>query len=362
MDMAMIKKDDWEFIPFTDPRITLAGQWKHVDGKAIALQTSCAIRVGDLHVPRIMGLFNRHAWSGKITVETATPPWMFWRKGVIRDCFDLYSRVPVCEVVPLSRQAEQEPLLIRICSRNPESFGDEVVFRGILIPRVQATIAVTADADADAQEQEEFREVQSTMVDRCAEHVMAQGKSLHEHHRERLAAYTKRFSEALTYLTPHTRLLDIGAGYVYPELLSRLMARNIAYWTLDIDERTTEHTRSVFAAHGLDPAQARTGVNTELPYEEASFDAVFSSHCLEHSSDLSRTFAEIRRVLKPGGYLMFAVPFGWDDAEEHVYAMNIDQWLGMTERSGFELMSHHIGRVYDPARHDLFVVASAKSV
>src|SRR5262245_5756210 len=40
---------------------------------------------------------------------------------------------------------------------------------------------------------------------------------------------------------------------------------------------------------------------TDLPFADASFDFVFSSSVLEHIRDRERAFAEIRRVLRPGG-------------------------------------------------------------
>ncbi|MFC0011725.1 class I SAM-dependent methyltransferase [Devosia nitrariae] len=40
---------------------------------------------------------------------------------------------------------------------------------------------------------------------------------------------------------------------------------------------------------------------TELPFDDASFDAIFAVHMLYHASDRARAIAEIARVLKPGG-------------------------------------------------------------
>jgi len=45
-----------------------------------------------------------------------------------------------------------------------------------------------------------------------------------------------------------------------------------------------------------------------LPFADASQDAVFSSHCLEHIADYRQALAEWFRVLKPGGHLVIVVP------------------------------------------------------
>jgi hypothetical protein len=116
----------------------------------------------------------------------------------------------------------------------------------------------------------------------------------------------------------------------------------------------------MLAEYGLPASNAQIGMNTELPFRDATFDVVFSSHCLEHSSDLPRTFGEIARVLKPGGKLIFAVPFGFDDSDEHLFCLDIDGWLAATELAGFDILTVHLGHAY-VASGDLFVVATRQA-
>src|SRR5262245_38860094 len=47
---------------------------------------------------------------------------------------------------------------------------------------------------------------------------------------------------------------------------------------------------------------------TALPYPDADFDVVIANHVLEHVADESRALAEIRRVVRPGGWAMLSVP------------------------------------------------------
>jgi SAM-dependent methyltransferase len=56
--------------------------------------------------------------------------------------------------------------------------------------------------------------------------------------------------------------------------------------------------------------------NTGLP--QASFDAVFASHVLEHVADDRRALAEMARILKPGGMLVVMVPLvdAWAETYE----------------------------------------------
>jgi len=55
---------------------------------------------------------------------------------------------------------------------------------------------------------------------------------------------------------------------------------------------------------------------TRLPFEDETFDTVFSTQVLEHIADHAEAFFEIRRVLRPGGHFIFSVPFAWELHEE----------------------------------------------
>lgn len=51
---------------------------------------------------------------------------------------------------------------------------------------------------------------------------------------------------------------------------------------------------------------------TAAPFPDASFDVVLCSHVLEHIPDDARAFAEIFRILRPGGRALLLVPFALD--------------------------------------------------
>jgi len=48
----------------------------------------------------------------------------------------------------------------------------------------------------------------------------------------------------------------------------------------------------------------------DLPFEDDSFDLIFSSNVLEHVKRLDDAFAEMKRVLAPGGIMIHSMPTG----------------------------------------------------
>jgi SAM-dependent methyltransferase len=57
-----------------------------------------------------------------------------------------------------------------------------------------------------------------------------------------------------------------------------------------------------------------------LPFADCTFDVVLSTSVLEHAQNKSECFAEIHRVLKPGGVAMHLYPGKWYlPSEPHIY-------------------------------------------
>lgn len=85
-------------------------------------------------------------------------------------------------------------------------------------------------------------------------------------------------------------LLHIAPEYSFLRRLSQ--TSGLRYVTGDFD--------SALASHELDLM--------DLPFEAESFDFLLCNHVLEHVEDDRRALAEIRRILKPGGWAILMCP------------------------------------------------------
>ena len=96
------------------------------------------------------------------------------------------------------------------------------------------------------------------------------------------------------------RVLELGVGMGSDFLrFARVAASTTG---VDLTERAVEITRDRLAAAGLE-ATVRTADAERLPFEDGSFDLVYSWGVLHHSPDPARAMAEAVRVLAPGGTL-----------------------------------------------------------
>jgi SAM-dependent methyltransferase len=103
------------------------------------------------------------------------------------------------------------------------------------------------------------------------------------------------------FLTSNMVLLDAGCGPgTITSALAGLVGRAVG---VDIEPNVVAAANRFAARSGLANLAFVEGDMTALPFEDATFDAVFFHAVLYHQSQptLTRTLAEARRVLKPGG-------------------------------------------------------------
>ena len=106
-------------------------------------------------------------------------------------------------------------------------------------------------------------------------------------------------------LTPDVRVLDLGCGY---GSTARYLAANFgcAVTGANISEKELELARSRSGEAGLDDLLSfEYGDFHHLAYTDETYDVVWSQEALLHAADKNAVLSECRRVVKPGGSLVF---------------------------------------------------------
>ena len=98
-----------------------------------------------------------------------------------------------------------------------------------------------------------------------------------------------------------SRILDCGCG-------PGSVTVGLAQWApdgetvgIDLGAEQLEGARALASNLGVENVSFRQGDIFDLPFEDNSFDVVFSHAVLLHLADPERALVEIRRVLRPGG-------------------------------------------------------------
>jgi ubiquinone/menaquinone biosynthesis C-methylase UbiE len=115
----------------------------------------------------------------------------------------------------------------------------------------------------------------------------------------------KPFSLFVDYNTLRDNdVLDVGCGSgIATQLLAEAGANVTA---IDLTDWAVETTRRRLAAFGLDGEVLQEDAE-QLPFDDASFDLVFSWGVIHHSSDMDRALAELVRVVRVNGQIVLMV-------------------------------------------------------
>ncbi|MEW6264410.1 MAG: class I SAM-dependent methyltransferase [Thermodesulfobacteriota bacterium] len=97
---------------------------------------------------------------------------------------------------------------------------------------------------------------------------------------------------------PGGKLLEIGCS-MGTDLLA-LARRGFMVTGLDLTEAGIELARKRFGLYGF-PADLRVADAENLPFEDNSFDLVYSFGVLHHTPDTEKSVIQAHRVIKPGG-------------------------------------------------------------
>lgn len=114
----------------------------------------------------------------------------------------------------------------------------------------------------------------------------------------------KRLYQAIAELAPRLtgRMMDFGCG----QKPYRLLFSVDEYIGVDYDNPGHSHVNESIDVF----YDGQT-----IPFEDETFDSIFSSEVFEHVFNLPDILKELHRVLKPGGQMLFTCPFSFCEHE-----------------------------------------------
>jgi ubiquinone/menaquinone biosynthesis C-methylase UbiE len=145
--------------------------------------------------------------------------------------------------------------------------------------------------------------------------------------------YRRRVELCLGECRGGERVLEIGFGSGLTFLNLHEQYKEIHGLDLTANAAAVQ---AAFAKRNIH-TQLRQGNVLEMPYPDNQFDTVLLISILEHlkPADQPRAFAEIRRVLKPGGQVVYGVP------------IERPLMVFMFRRLGYDIRQHHFSTERD---------------
>lgn len=117
-------------------------------------------------------------------------------------------------------------------------------------------------------------------------------------------------------IKPQATIMDFGCGSggTVQEL------RNLGYQSFGCDMEF-KHQKNVDTEKMKESGMIRLIARQpyKLPFDDGTFDFVFSDQVFEHVKNYSESISEISRILKPGGFCLHIFPSRYKPIEPHVY-------------------------------------------
>ena len=132
----------------------------------------------------------------------------------------------------------------------------------------------------------------------------------------------------LRRLKPGERVVDVGSGAGFDSFIAAGQVGPTGRVTgVDMTTEMLTRSRATATELGYAHVEFREGLAEAMPVEDGWADAVISNGVINLCADKQAVFAEIHRVLKPGGWLQFADIANGRPVPEGALR-DIDLWTG----------------------------------
>ncbi len=119
-----------------------------------------------------------------------------------------------------------------------------------------------------------------------------------------------------------SNILEVAAGTgVVTRELAATLPESVSIVATDLNDAMLEHAKSLGTKRPVEWRQADVAA---LPFPDETFDAVVCQFGVMFFPDKAKAFAEVRRVLRPGGFFAFST---WDRIEENEFVDTVTKAL-----------------------------------
>ena len=161
-------------------------------------------------------------------------------------------------------------------------------------------------------------------------------------------------------LEPGEDVLDLGSGSGMDAFVAGVHVTETGTVTgIDMTTEQVEKANELAADNGFHNVTFREGYIEDIPFADASFDAVISNGVINLSAEKGAVFEEASRVLKPGGRLALSDIISEQQLPESIKtdadlwaaciggAEQIDSYTSLIERAGFDVVEVKENTQYD---------------
>ncbi|CNH13687.1 class I SAM-dependent methyltransferase [Yersinia pekkanenii] len=118
-------------------------------------------------------------------------------------------------------------------------------------------------------------------------------------------AQGKDLQRLTTLLQPHgdARLLDLGCGAGHASFAAAAVVKSVVSY--DLSAQMLQVVSQAAVDKKLTNIEVKQGLAELLPFDDQSFDIVISRYSAHHWHDVGQALREVKRVLRPGGKVIF---------------------------------------------------------